>query len=257
MDRMSIFVTGAASGIGRETAQLFAQKGWFVGITDVDAEGLATLEAEIGAENCHRRQMDVTDPESTRVAMAAFARETGGQMHLLFNNAGLVKFGPFEDVELSVYHKIIDVNLKGILNCTHHALPWLKKTPGARIVSMASTSAVYGVPELSVYSATKRAVLALTEALDLELESCGIIVSDILAPYVNTPFLQVEEDVYSIKKMGIKIEAQTVAETVWKAAHRKKLHWKIGLPTYMLTGLFWLLPAVRRTIVRKLTMAPT
>ena len=257
MERKCIFITGAASGIGRETALLFARKGWFVGITDVDAEGLVTLETEIGADNCHRDIMDVTDPESTRAAIEAFARETGGRMHLLFNNAGLVKFGRFEDVALRTYHAIIEVNLKGILNCTHYALPCLKKTTGARIVGMASTSAVYGVPELSVYSATKRAVLALTEALDLELERHGIIVSDILVPYVNTPFLEVEEDVYSIQKMGIKIEPLTVARTVWKAAHRKKLHWKIGLPTYALSALFWLLPAVRRTIVRKLTMAPT
>lgn len=257
MDRKSIFVTGAASGIGRETALLFAQKGWFVGITDIDAGGLATLETEIGSENCHREQLDVTDPENTRAALEAFARQAGGRMNLLFNNAGMVKFGRFEDVDLPVYHQIVEVNLKGILNCTHYALPYLKTTTGARIISMASTSAVYGVPELSVYSATKRAVLALTEALDLELEKYGIIVSDILVPYVNTPFLDGQEEVYSIRKMGIKIEPVTVAHTVWKAAHQKKLHWKIGLPTYVLSAIFWLLPTVRRTIVRKLAMAPT
>ena len=90
----------------------------------------------------------------------------------------------------------------------------------------------------------------------LELEKYGIVVSDILASYVNTPFLDVEEEVYSIRKMGIKIEPATVAHTVWKAAHGKKLHWKIGLPTYVLSAIFWLLPVVRRTIVRKLAIAP-
>jgi len=254
--RKCIFISGAASGIGRETALYFASRDWFVGATDVNSQGLETLQADIGPENCHCTIMDVTLADSVAAAMESFAAKTNGSMNLLFNNAGFVKFGRFENVALSAYHQLVDVNLKGILTCTHYALPMLKNTSESRIVSMASSSAIYGIPDLSVYSATKRAVLAMSEALDLELEKYGIVVSDIIVPYVNTPFLDVDEEVFSIQKMGIKIEPITVAKTVWKTAHKKKLHWKIGLTTHLLMAILGLLPSFRRAIVKHLTMGP-
>jgi len=250
----SIFITGAASGIGRETARLFAGKGWYVGIVDMNEEGLKTLADEIGEENCFSSVMDVTEKDQVRDVMASFVEKTEGGLNVMFNNAGIVKFGLYEDIDLETKHRIVEVNMKGVMNCTHHALPYLKATPGARLISMASTSAVYGVPELSTYSATKHAICAFTEAWDIELEKYGIVVSDILAPYVKTPLLDVPEDVYSIKKMGIKLEPSDIAKIVWKAAHGKKLHWWVGGATYVLFGLFWLLPFVKRSIIKKLTI---
>jgi len=254
--RKSIFITGAASGIGRETALYFAGKGWFVGITDVNREGLESLEQQIGKENCYRSELNVVDTEATKTVMAEFGKRTGDTMHLLFNNAGIVKFGRFEEVDLAINLKMVDINLKGVLICTHSALPMLKNTPGSRVVTMSSTSNVYGIPDLSVYSAIKRGVLAITEALDIELEKYGITVSDITVPYVNTPFLEVDEEVFSIKKMGIKTQPLEVAKTVFKAAQKKKLHWKINPATYALTFIFWLLPFVKRPIIKMLTVAP-
>jgi NAD(P)-dependent dehydrogenase (short-subunit alcohol dehydrogenase family) len=255
-NRKSIFVTGAASGIGLETARLFAGRGWYVGILDVDEDGLRSLGEEIGKDNCFPQVMDVSDVESVRSAVQAFAEKTGGRMHVLFNNAGIIKFGHFADVDIADCHRIVDINLKGILNCTHSALNYLKDTAGSRIINMASTSAIYGIPDLSVYSATKHAVCAMTEAWDIELDKYGITVSDVLAPFVNTPLLDVSEKVYCIEKMGVDIEPAKVAETVWKAAHGKKLHWKIGTPTYLLMALFWALPFARRYIVKSLTIPP-
>ena len=121
---------------------------------------------------------------------------------------------------------------------------------------MASVSAIYGIPDMAVYSSTKHGVCAITEALDIELEKYGITVCDILAPYVNTPLLDVPQNVYSLNKMGVNIEPTQVAETVWKAAHRKKLHWKIGGPTYALIALYWLMPLIRRSIAKFLTIPP-
>jgi len=255
-NRKSIFITGAASGIGRETARLFANKGWYVGIVDMNEEGLKTLETEIKAENCFVRVMDVTDTESVHDVIESFAEKTGGRMNALFNNAGILNFGHYENVDLEKKHRIVEVNLMGVMNCTHYAIPYLKTTPGARLINMASTSAIYGVPDLSVYSATKHAVCALTEAWDIELEKYGVVVCDILAPYVKTPLLDVPEDVYSIQKMGIKLEPSTIAETVWKAVHGKKLHWWVGGATYLLFGLFWLMPFIRRFAIKALTINP-
>ncbi len=254
--KKNIFVTGAASGIGLETARLFASNGWFVGAVDVNDTGLRAFQSEIGELDCFIRVMDVADVESVREAVNAFAEKTGGKMDVLFNNAGIIKFGHFGNVGLTDSLKIVDVNLKGILNCTHCSLKYLKATPGARIVNMASTSAVYGTPDISVYSATKHAVCAITEAWDIELEKYGITVCDILAPFVNTPLLEVSKVAYCIEKMGVNIEPACVAKTVWKAAHKKKLHWKMGASTFLLMGLFWALPFTRRAVVRSLTIPP-
>lgn len=255
-NRKSIFITGAASGIGRETAKLFANKGWYVGIVDMNEEGLKTLEAEIKEENCFSRFMDVTDALNVREVIESFAEKTDGKMNALFNNAGIVKFGHFAGVDLELKNKIIDINLKGVMNCAHYAIPFLKNTPGARLINMASTSAIYGTPDLSVYSATKHALCAFTEAWDIELEKYGIVVSDILAPYVKTPLLEVSEEVYSIQKMGINLEASHIAQIVWKAVHGKKLHWYVGGTTYILLGMFWLMPFMRRLLVKALTIKP-
>ena len=95
--RKSIFITGAASGMGRETARLFAAQGWFVGGFDVNEAGLSDLQAELGAENCLVRRLDVTDRDDYRAAIAAFGEATGGKMDLLYNNAGIGRGGPFAE----------------------------------------------------------------------------------------------------------------------------------------------------------------
>ena len=253
-NRKNIFITGAASGIGRETAGFFAKKGWLVGIVDIDRQGLASLADEIGEENCFMCELDVTDADSVRQAIEAFGQKTGGRMDVLLNNAGIIKFGYFENVDLSMHKKIVDVNFTGCLNCIYHALELLKQSPGSRIINMSSASSLYGLPDLSVYSATKHALSAMTEALNLELEKHGIYVCDLKPPYVNTPLLEVEEEVISIKKMGINMQTDTVAQTVWKAAHDRKLHWEIGA-TRILALVCWMFPFAKRFVVKTLAMA--
>jgi NAD(P)-dependent dehydrogenase (short-subunit alcohol dehydrogenase family) len=94
MNRKTIFITGAASGIGRATALLFARRGWYVGITDLNEDGLASLARDIGADNCFVRLMDVTDPEGYGAVIDDFAHSTRGRIDVLFNNAGILYMGP-------------------------------------------------------------------------------------------------------------------------------------------------------------------
>ncbi len=255
MDQKSILITGAASGIGRETALLFAKNGWYVGAFDVNAAGLKALEAEIGQSNCYIGPMDVTDPDSVRAGIDAFTGKTGGRLDVLVNSAGILKFGRFEDVDLGISHKIVDVNLNGCLSCIYYAMKYLKETPGSRIINLSSASAIYGVPEIAVYSATKHALSAMTEALAIELSGHGIRVSDIQPPYVQTPMLADSEHVYSIKKMGVRVQPVQVARTVWKAAHKDKLHWLMGSGK-LLKLLCWIMPFGKGAIVKMLTMGP-
>lgn len=252
--KKSIFITGAASGIGRETALLFSGKGWFTGIYDVNESGLTSLQADIGKDNCIAGIMDVLDIDGVEKEIRAFAERTGGRMDVLFNCAGILKMGRNETISLEDQHLIVDVNIKGMLNCIHFALPFLKATPGAHIINMASGSALYGTPDLAVYSATKHAVRGLTEALDIELEPQDITLSDIIPPYVNTPMVtDAPVKASSVERLGIQVQPVTVAETVWKAACGRKLHWKVHFLIRLMMFLFWLLPFAKRFIIKKIT----
>lgn len=255
MNKKTVMITGAASGIGLECALLFSKHGWYVGLFDINGEGLRRLSERIGRHNCFARVMNVADSDSVKDGVDAFAAQAGGQIHVLLNNAGVLKFGLFDKVSLEDHHRIIEVNFKGCINCIFHALPYLKQTPGARIINMSSASSIYGTPDLSVYSATKHALSAMTEALNLELERHGIHVCDIRPPYVKTPLLDSPVEVHSIKTLKVLLGPAYVAKRVWKAAHRKKLHWNIGL-TPALILLFWLMPFARRFIVKILALPP-
>ncbi len=126
-------------------------------------------------------------------------------------------------------------------------MPLLEKTKNARIISMSSASAVYGVPQLAAYSASKHAVRALTEALNIELEKQDIWVSDIMVPYVKTPMLEkTDHQATSVKRLGINVTAETVANTVWKASQQKRIHWQVSTSMFLLRVVHWLLPFNRK-----------
>jgi NADP-dependent 3-hydroxy acid dehydrogenase YdfG len=145
---------------------------------------------------------------------------------------------------------IIDVNFKGILNCINASLDILKKTKDARVINMSSGSAAYGIPELAVYSSTKHAVRGLTEALNIEFEAYDIYVCDIMPAYVDTPMVtDAKVQAKSVEKLGINITANEIAQLVWKAAHKKKIHWAIGgsLVASMILSVF---PFLKRPLIK-------
>jgi NAD(P)-dependent dehydrogenase (short-subunit alcohol dehydrogenase family) len=112
----SIFITGAASGMGLATARLFAERGWFIGGYDVDATGLKHLASELGSYQCITRVLDVTDRNDYRLALDEFAQATDGRLDLLFNNAGIGRAGFFDEQSFDDVMAVINVNLIGVLN---------------------------------------------------------------------------------------------------------------------------------------------
>lgn len=248
-----IFITGAASGIGRATALHFAEKGWFVGLYDIDEKRLFELSEKIGTGRSCFGGMDVRKQDQVKEAVKAFAMRTKGRMDVLFNCAGILRMGSHQRIGIADQKQTVAVNLSGTLHCIHECLPVLKKTPGSAIVNMSSASAVYGSPELAVYSATKFAVRGLTEALNIEFEPLGIRVCDVMAPYVQTPMiLDAAVQATSVGRLGVRISPEHVAAVVWKAARGNRVHWKVGILIQLLMFGMWAMPFARRFLVRAL-----
>lgn len=226
--RKSIFITGAASGMGRETAKLFHEKGWFVGAFDVNTTGLATLEQELGAANCITRRLDVTERADYAAALEAFAKATDGKMDVLYNNAGIGKGGPFIDQPWEDVMAVVNTNFVGVLSGIHLAFPLLKATPNSLCFTTSSSSATYGMANIAVYSATKHAVKGLTEALAVEFKAHGVRAADTLPGLIDTPILPDEAKANAPKEgMFRLIPPVEVAKAVWEAYNSDKVHFYV------------------------------
>jgi NAD(P)-dependent dehydrogenase (short-subunit alcohol dehydrogenase family) len=105
----SIFITGAASGLGREVARYFANVGWFVGLADVNEKGIDETAALLPAGQWSRHRLDVTDRAQWKAAVADFAKHTNGHMTVLFNNAGIGSGGPIQDMTDEDIDKMIAI----------------------------------------------------------------------------------------------------------------------------------------------------
>ena len=228
MTRKSIFITGAASGIGRETALLFARKGWFVGAFDLNEAGLAALKAEIGADNALFAPLDVADRTAFVAAAARFGVETGGTLDLLFNNAGTGVGGMFDELPWDDLVRVVNVNLLGVMAGIHAAMPLLKGTPGSLCLSTSSSSAIFGSAGIAVYSATKHAVRGLTEALSVELKRYGVRAADLLPGLIDTPILPDRmRAIAPPDGMWRLVPPAEVAQAVWAAYHGDQVHWYV------------------------------
>lgn len=249
----TIFVTGAASGIGKATALLFASRGWFVGCYDVDGEGARAVAQEIGAQSVHGR-LDVRNEESWKVVASDF-ETTSKRLDVLFNCAGILRMGRFEDVSPAACREQLEVNVMGVILGIQTLLPLLERTRG-RIVNMSSASAIYGQPELAVYSASKFAVRALTEALDLELASRGVTSCDLMPGYVDTAMVRDQKHrATTLDKLGVKLTADAIAELAWKAAHGKDLHYMPAVDQQLFSRLGGLVPSFGRFVMRRIAAA--
>lgn len=244
MCRQSIFITGAASGIGRAVAQRFASRGWFVGMADISEEPLNEFYGQLKTARASTHCIDVTDPASVEAAFDSFASRTKNRLDILFLSAGITRNGRFEESDPETHRHILAVNAGGVAVCARAAFPLLKETPNARLISMSSASASYGTPEMASYSASKFAVRGLTEALNLEWDAHDIYVCDVMPPFVETPMLEEEKSTRSMEKMGIHLTASDIADVVERVAtsKRQKVHWPVGGSFRFLYRLCDLLP---------------
>ena len=255
MSAPSVVVTGAAAGIGRSTALLFARHGYRVGAFDIDTAGLAGLADEAASGRIVTGVLDVTDTSAWTRVLEEFC--TDGRLDILVNNAGLLSSGPFEDIPVSRHRQIVDVNVTGVVLGCHAAFPYLRDTPGARIVNMCSASALYGQPDLATYSATKFAVRGLTEALELEWAHHDIEVQALWPLFVATHMVD-GMDIGARRSLGVNLDADDVARAVFAATRpggrSGRVHRPVGWQATVLSTLAQMSPGwANRLVNRRLT----
>ncbi len=187
-----VVVTGAASGIGQETAIAFARAGADVAALDIDAGRLADTArlVEAAGRRCLSVGCDVADPASVDEAAATVLRDLGTP-HVVVNNAGIGFIGPFVETPVSAWQQVLGVNVMGIVHVTRAFLPRMIEAGGPRhLVNVASAAGLHPVPHLSAYSASKHAVMGLSDTLAMELDRTPIGVTVVCPGVINTPIVR-------------------------------------------------------------------
>ncbi len=181
----TVLITGASSGIGRETARLFQAEGWNVAATMriPEAEKEFTQLPNVKVLRC-----DVTDPHSidTAIAEAASAFE---HIDVLVNNAGYYLFGPLETADHEQIRRQLDTNLLGLIDFTRRIIPHFRTQGSGTIINVSSIAGQISIPLQSMYCAAKWGVEGFSEALQFELRPFGIHVKIIEPGVIRTDFL--------------------------------------------------------------------
>jgi len=180
-DGLAAIVTGGASGIGLATAKLLAERGATVACLDLNAKDLPEpLLAYVA---------DVSDDASVRAAVDAAAEAMGG-IDIVVNNAGIGAQGTVETNSDEEWHRVLDVNVVGMVRTARAALPYLRRSAHAAIVNTCSIAAHAGLPQRALYSASKGAVQALTLAMAADHLREGIRVTCVNPGTADTPWVR-------------------------------------------------------------------
>ncbi|MFI7402467.1 SDR family NAD(P)-dependent oxidoreductase [Streptomyces sp. NPDC049541] len=177
---LKALVTGGASGIGRATAELLAARGAQVAVLDLDPSSVDKPLLGFRA--------DVSDDASVREAVAAAVAELGG-LDIVINNAGVGALGTVEDNDDAEWHRVLDINVVGMVRVARAALPHLRRSQHAAIVNTCSIGATAGLPQRALYCASKGAVYSLTLAMAADHVREGIRVNCVNPGTADTPWV--------------------------------------------------------------------
>jgi len=181
-------ITGAANGMGRATAHLFADEGAHVAVVDIDTGGVEKVVAEIAEAGGSAAgwTLDLTDGAAIQSVVGQVAEQFGG-LDILINNAGVTQHAKIDDEGYeAVWDRLLDILLRAHTRTIRAALPHLRASGAGRIVNIASTEGLGATPETSPYTAAKHGVIGLTRSMAVELGRDGITVNCICPGPVRT-----------------------------------------------------------------------
>lgn len=184
-------ITGAGSGIGRATAELFSAEGAAVGVVDMSAESAEETVAKITAAGGHALALvaDVTSAEAVEAVVAEAVSELG-RLDVLYNNAGVDSRGSAAEATEEDWDRCFAVNVKGTFLCSKAVIPHLRNAGGGAIVNQGSVAGLVAVPNFAAYCAAKGAVVALTRSMAIDFAPHRIRVNAICPGTVFTPLME-------------------------------------------------------------------
>lgn len=211
-----VAITGGARGIGEATARALVRKGAVVAIGDLDAE-LAGRTAEALGGGTIALELDVTRRDSF-ASFLSQVEERLGPVDVLINNAGIMPVGRFADEDDATAHRMIDINIHGVIYGMKLVLPSMERRNSGHIVNIASQAGKGGFPGGATYCATKHAVVGLSEAVRAELRDTNIEISCVMPAVVNTELGSGLVETRGVKK----VEPHEVADAIVDALETAK-----------------------------------
>jgi NAD(P)-dependent dehydrogenase (short-subunit alcohol dehydrogenase family) len=187
LDGLAVFLTGAASGIGRATAEAVAAQGGRLFLTDVDADGLAEVSRLLGGPVVLAEAADISDHDAVRDLAERVTREHGA-MDVVMNIAGISAWGTVQSLEHETWRRQVEVNLMGPIHVIEELVPpMIEAGRGGHLVNVSSAAGVIGMPWHAAYSASKFGIRGVSEVLRFDLARHGIGVSLVCPGAVHTP----------------------------------------------------------------------
>lgn len=207
----SIVITGAGTGLGKELALLYAQKGYEIILVGRRKEPLQSVQQQIESfgGKAVAFPLDITNYE--QVHRAAETLYHTYNITMLINNAGIGHFGPLEQMTEQHIHEMIDINVKGTIYMTKAFLPYFKTLPEANIMNIISTAGLRGKVNESVYVASKFAVRGFSESLMKELAKTNVAVTAVYMGGMDTPFWDDSDHIQDRSRLR---SPKQVAETI-------------------------------------------
>lgn len=240
-----VAITGGARGIGRTTAQALVRKGCRVALGDLDLAPAEQTAAELGGGTV-AIQLNVTDRDSFTAFLDEAERQLG-PVDVLINNAGIMPVTPFEDESDDSIRRQLDINVYGVMVGTQLAVRRMKARGRGHIVNIASSAGKAGVPGIATYTATKHAVVGLTEAVRAECRGSGVELSYVMPITVNTQLIEGLADKRGVKR----VEPEDVAKEIVDALELGKVDVYVPRELRLSVVLGTLLPRRAREAVAR------
>jgi len=171
-----VLITGANSGFGKAMAMHFGRQGWRVAVTGRRPDAVHAAADDVrraGAAEVLEMTIDVSKPDDFAAAAARIEAQWGG-LDILVNNAGIMDSAKLQDITLEQWHRVMDINLWGVIHGCHAFIPMLIRQESGYVLNMASSAGLFSLPEMAHYSVPKAAVIALSETMRAELSRYGI-----------------------------------------------------------------------------------